>query len=205
MACCKCCCGNAICSEGQQGKCCCGDTCCQVGEYCCSGTCQPSPCSPSCVGCDTFQTEDTSYSDGTIPDCCGVSYGPEVIGVACNDITNNAASGTLVIGQCQNWPEGEGYEGCSCAETYAFCETLAVNCCEGPPCEARQINFTHYRSWLSYFDADLCAWVVIGQVYDSQDTPSCTPSESCPCPEPLYCDPPACEGPFLGCDCSEFP
>jgi len=47
MACCKCCCGNEDCAEGQEGKCCCGGaegTCCQEGEYCCSGACQPDPC-----------------------------------------------------------------------------------------------------------------------------------------------------------------
>ena len=44
MACCKCCCGNADCAEGQQGKCCCGGTCCQEGEYCCDGECQAGEC-----------------------------------------------------------------------------------------------------------------------------------------------------------------
>jgi hypothetical protein len=47
MACCKCCCGNVDCEEGQEGKCCCGGvegTCCQVGEYCCDGVCQEGPC-----------------------------------------------------------------------------------------------------------------------------------------------------------------
>jgi hypothetical protein len=47
MACCKCCCGNVDCEEGQEGKCCCGGvegTCCQVGEYCCDGVCQEEPC-----------------------------------------------------------------------------------------------------------------------------------------------------------------
>lgn len=53
MACCKCCCGNQDCAEGQQGKCCCGGiygSCCQQGQYCCSGVCQNSPCEPSCCG-----------------------------------------------------------------------------------------------------------------------------------------------------------
>lgn len=47
MACCKCCCGEKDCAEGDQGKCCCGGaqgTCCDVGEFCCNGVCSPNPC-----------------------------------------------------------------------------------------------------------------------------------------------------------------
>lgn len=48
MACCKVCCGCAICEEGDQGKCCCGTgssaVCCEEGEYCCDGACQAEPC-----------------------------------------------------------------------------------------------------------------------------------------------------------------
>jgi hypothetical protein len=49
MACCKCCCGNAICEEGDEGKCCCGGEgpngdCCEEGEFCCDGVCEGSPC-----------------------------------------------------------------------------------------------------------------------------------------------------------------
>jgi len=63
MTCCKCCCGNVDCTEGQEGKCCCGGIygeCCQEGEYCCSGVCEPNPC---CEGaCD----EDADCSDGCV-------------------------------------------------------------------------------------------------------------------------------------------
>ena len=63
MTCCKCCCGNVDCTEGQEGKCCCGGIygeCCQEGEYCCSGVCEPSPC---CSGtCD----EDADCSEGCV-------------------------------------------------------------------------------------------------------------------------------------------
>jgi len=47
MPCCKCCCGNKDCGQGEEGKCCCGGaagTCCQEGQYCCDGTCQNEPC-----------------------------------------------------------------------------------------------------------------------------------------------------------------
>lgn len=58
MACCKCCCGNVDCAEGDQGKCCCGGssgTCCQEGEYCCSGVCQATPCCGGAyAGCPGF-------------------------------------------------------------------------------------------------------------------------------------------------------
>lgn len=48
MACCKCCCGNADCSEGQQGKCCCGESCCGPDQYCCGGSCQSTECCCYC-------------------------------------------------------------------------------------------------------------------------------------------------------------
>jgi len=57
MACCKCCCGNADCAEGDSGKCCCGGasgTCCQEGEYCCSGACQPGPCCEDDADCSFY-------------------------------------------------------------------------------------------------------------------------------------------------------
>lgn len=60
MACCKCCCGNADCAEGDQGKCCCGGSCCDTDEYCCGGGCQSDPC------CDT--DEDCSY---VVASCSG--------------------------------------------------------------------------------------------------------------------------------------
>lgn len=55
MPCCKCCCGNQTCSEGQQGKCCCGGssgTCCQTGQYCCNGACQNTPCQTCVYYCE---------------------------------------------------------------------------------------------------------------------------------------------------------
>lgn len=74
MACCKCCCGNADCEEGDEGKCCCGGSsgeCCDVGEYCCSGVCEPDPCGGTCCFKDavgsysfTFKTYSGSFSMG---------------------------------------------------------------------------------------------------------------------------------------------
>lgn len=49
MACCKCCCGNRECDEGDEGKCCCGGangSCCQEGQYCCDGECSNVECGP---------------------------------------------------------------------------------------------------------------------------------------------------------------
>lgn len=57
MACCYCCCGQAICGEGQQGKCCCGGVggeCCSESEYCCEGSCQATPCGCECPNPCTF-------------------------------------------------------------------------------------------------------------------------------------------------------
>ena len=56
MACCKCCCGNKNCAEGEQGKCCCGSgpeaVCCSDGQYCCDGDCQSDPCCCPCGDID---------------------------------------------------------------------------------------------------------------------------------------------------------
>lgn len=68
MACCRCCCGGEDCAEGQEGKCCCGDTCCLPGEYCCSGVCEPDPCS-GCTGND-----DCAEGEWCCEGTCGVYY-----------------------------------------------------------------------------------------------------------------------------------
>jgi len=92
MACCKCCCGNAICEEGDQGKCCCGGEgpngdCCEEGEYCCDGVCENEPCDCSqyehwtltvefCSGSFTWSSDgEGSFStvyeeDSDIGGCC---------------------------------------------------------------------------------------------------------------------------------------
>ena len=78
MACCKCCCGNRICNEGDEGKCCCGGTqglCCQQGEYCCNGECQPEPCCPE----PCFEDSDCSGRYCCNPICVdGCCVEPEV-------------------------------------------------------------------------------------------------------------------------------
>lgn len=71
MACCKCCCGNAICEEGDEGKCCCGGEgpngdCCEEGEYCCDGVCQEGPC-PQCVPCPECAINAALFSDLSPP------------------------------------------------------------------------------------------------------------------------------------------
>ena len=74
MPCCKCCCGNKDCEEGEQGKCCCGGptgTCCQEGHYCCDGVCQEESCS-LCVVCPEKTCEIDWPADGAFID--GVGY-----------------------------------------------------------------------------------------------------------------------------------
>jgi len=71
MACCKCCCGNEDCSEGQQGKCCCGGaegTCCSETQYCCDGECSDEPC--DCTADEDCFFCDTGYS--FVPGCSGL-------------------------------------------------------------------------------------------------------------------------------------
>lgn len=94
MACCKCCCGNANCEQGDQGKCCCGGaegTCCTEEEYCCDGECQATPCTGACCdstfGCTQTADEEACTSEGgewlglgvpCDPDPCGCTECAEV-------------------------------------------------------------------------------------------------------------------------------
>lgn len=78
MACCKCCCGNKICENGEEGKCCCqGDnsiTCCQQGEYCCNGVCQEVPCGCCCLD---NQPDPTKTTQAECEDAGGI-WKPDV-------------------------------------------------------------------------------------------------------------------------------
>jgi hypothetical protein len=82
MACCKCCCGNEDCSEGQQGKCCCGGaegTCCSETQYCCDGECSDEPCScetDADCGCvvDGYTRPSATCTGGTEDVCCPDGY-----------------------------------------------------------------------------------------------------------------------------------
>jgi hypothetical protein len=72
MACCKCCCGNVDCAEGQEGKCCCGGVegaCCQVGEYCCDGVCKAGPCCEENEDCPEGQECIDGACQCPCPDC----------------------------------------------------------------------------------------------------------------------------------------
>lgn len=75
MACCKCCCGNADCSEGQQGKCCCGEACCSESQCCCSGECKECPCcdNPDPTACTA--DSDCNYCVRTYPASGGINTG----------------------------------------------------------------------------------------------------------------------------------
>ena len=78
MACCKCCCGNKNCDEGEIGKCCCGGptgACCNTSQYCCDGVCEPAPCTGAC--CDgVFPCTQTTFED--------CPFGFKGLGVACD-------------------------------------------------------------------------------------------------------------------------
>ena len=93
MACCKCCCGNKDCAEGEIGKCCCGGptgTCCQADEYCCEGECQSTPCTGACCdpvfGCTQAADEETCTGDGGTWLGYGVSCDPNPCPGACCDM-----------------------------------------------------------------------------------------------------------------------
>lgn len=110
MACCKCCCGNVDCTEGQEGKCCCGGIygeCCQEGQYCCSGVCEPEPCADPCD--DPCQWQPVWQNDGTWgggwelvlgcnPGCsCGE---PNVGSVGTEDSPSQEAPYETLCGEC---------------------------------------------------------------------------------------------------------
>lgn len=118
MACCKCCCGNQDCTEGQQGKCCCGGIygeCCQEGEYCCSGVCEPEPC------CDGECEDDTDCSEG----CVCVDGDCVAEGVCCfknvsatHSFTFLTYSGTVSLG---SWTSGAAYLAITCTGSVSVC------------------------------------------------------------------------------------
>lgn len=94
MACCKCCCGNKDCAQGEQGKCCCGTTeknCCTAEQYCCDGACQSTPCTGACCdptfGCTQTADEATCTEDGGTWLGLGVPCDPNPCPGACCDDT----------------------------------------------------------------------------------------------------------------------
>lgn len=117
MACCKCCCGNKDCAQGDQGKCCCGTTeknCCTAEQYCCDGACQSTPCTGACCdptfGCTQTADEATCTEDG------GTWLG---LGVPCDpnpctcDPCDEVIRGTALIENKNSRPytcEGPGYD-----------------------------------------------------------------------------------------------
>lgn len=136
MACCYCCCGQAICSEGQQGKCCCGGVegvCCDTGEYCCNGACQATPCEEECeVDDDCESCQDDGYvlvgpcSGVGDTKCCppGSSAWIDDIGdprfgrciddcAGAGDGSGAGLKGYCCNGACQETPCDEG---CTCAK-----------------------------------------------------------------------------------------
>lgn len=109
MACCKCCCGNKDCSQGDQGKCCCGTTtkaCCTASEYCCDGECKSTPCTGAC--CDaTF-----GCSQSTEANCTGEGVTFKGLGVSCDP----------------NPCGCETDEDCAATEGYCCCNGECVTC-----------------------------------------------------------------------------
>jgi hypothetical protein len=123
MTCCKCCCGNVDCEEGQEGKCCCGGpggTCCQEGEYCCDGECQEEPC--GCSGaCDADEDCDPSCVcvDGECVEegeCCFKDLG------ATYSFTFRTYSGTVTAGAWISSPASLLME---CTPFFAVCGVSA--------------------------------------------------------------------------------
>jgi len=150
MACCKCCCGNEDCSEGQEGKCCCGGAsgdCCQEGQYCCDGVCEDEPCQGCCCvyaydsGLDEWSI--VSQVTGTAEDCDGAGGDYHIFkpGVTCEDDLNPCEgdpAGTCCDGNGGCATNGPGTnsdcyptghpndQGCYCDD---LCYTVCFDCC----------------------------------------------------------------------------
>lgn len=136
MACCRCCCGNVDCTEGQQGKCCCGGVdgeCCPEGEYCCSGQCQPSPCEGHC--CLPDNTCSNEYE--TQEDCeeCVTTY--ECYEYLSPDPEEECPEG---------WSEGEGF-------CYRITEVESCEECEG---ECTATTTGPCGTWVTYECEEEC-------------------------------------------------
>jgi len=118
MTCCKCCCGNVNCTEGQVGKCCCGGIygeCCQEDEYCCSGVCQPGPC------CDGACDDDSDCPDGCVcvgGECVAAGYCCYKSVAGSYSFSINSSSGTVTNGM---WLSSPSF-------LTLYCTTGVVNC-----------------------------------------------------------------------------
>ena len=138
MACCKCCCGNKNCDEGEIGKCCCGGptgTCCEADEYCCDGECEPAPCSGAC--CDPVFGCTQAADEGTCTEGGGTWLGP---GISCDPNPCPGACCDTVFGGCTQESQADCEEngrtflgvGVPCGENTCEC-TRDEDCgCEEP-------------------------------------------------------------------------
>jgi len=112
MACCKCCCGNEDCEEGQEGKCCCGGatgTCCDEGEYCCAGVCQEGPCG-ECVAdedCTEYPSDAVACCEG---DCRYSSIDPG----GCVDADTSICTDGVMYDDCQRDNQSNLFYPCGC-------------------------------------------------------------------------------------------
>ena len=131
MACCKCCCGNKDCAEGDHGKCCCGGSagaCCTASQYCCSGVCQSAPCG-ECSGTCAIEAEVVWYQNltGTYLQHDGDSF------PSCNENGSThrplpeVISGTFTLGTAS----GCGSVSCGCELKFRFWRNLYSLCNNG--------------------------------------------------------------------------
>jgi hypothetical protein len=139
MACCKCCCGNKNCDEGEIGKCCCGGptgTCCDADEYCCDGECEPTPCGGAC--CDPVFGCGQAADEGTCTEGGGTWLGP---GISCDPNPCPGACCDTLFGGCTQESQTDCEEngrtflgvGVPCGENTCEC-TRPEDCDEGEAC-----------------------------------------------------------------------
>ena len=127
MACCKCCCGNRDCSNGDLGKCCCGGDCCEANEYCCNGQCTDTPpCGLTGSGSFTLATCEQKTREVFVQNTCCCTATLALSGSCDDDVIIDGF--VLEDGQHPFWnPPICGHGGVNGAHNWSYSKTLAPN------------------------------------------------------------------------------
>jgi hypothetical protein len=155
-----------------------------------------------------------TYVDSEYPCNRCVSGSKEV----CGPLQAPGLSDSLpsVFGSCSSIPGVPSqYADCTCAVLSHFCVLSNFNNgvdADGNGCIADLSTTTFYES-VFYFDLDSCTWIKLQTTQTAVTDGGCLKQGcvgaivgecSAECPEPTVCTT-DCDGPYLGCDCNEFP
>jgi hypothetical protein len=157
---------------------------------------------------------DDTFVDSEYPCSRCLSGSKDVCGI--NGVPGPSDSLPPQIVTCSSVPGvPPEYDDCTCAILPHFCTTSDFNegvDGTGSGCFASISTNTFYES-VFYFDLDSCSWIKIQTTQTAVVDSGCIKQAcagaivgecSAECPSPRECTT-DCDGPFLGCDCNEFP